>query len=60
MTLPAPRCFAICTASLPALPVAPLTPDAGMLILDVVAGEIACLEVLDRDDVREKLRAVLS
>jgi hypothetical protein len=37
-----------------------LTPDVGMLILDVVAGEIACLEVLDRDDVREKLRAVLS
>jgi hypothetical protein len=30
-------------------------PDDGMLILDVVAGEIACVEVLDRSDVREKL-----
>src|SRR5277367_1438036 len=31
-----------------------LLPTAGMLILDVVAGEIACVEVLDRNDVREK------
>jgi hypothetical protein len=36
-----------------------LTPEEGMLILDVVDGEIACVEVLDRDDVREKLDAVL-
>jgi len=36
-----------------------LTPEEGMLILDVVGGEIACVEVLDRDDVREKLDAVL-
>jgi hypothetical protein len=36
-----------------------LTPDEGMLILDVVAGEIACVEVLDRKDVREKLDALL-
>jgi hypothetical protein len=35
-----------------------LTPEEGMLILDVVAGEIACVEVLDRKDVREKLDAV--
>jgi hypothetical protein len=31
-----------------------------MLILDVVAREIACVEVPNRDDVREKLLAVLS
>jgi hypothetical protein len=36
-----------------------LMPEEGMLILDVVAGEIACVEVLDRNDVREKLYAVL-
>ena len=36
-----------------------LTPEEGMLILDVVAGEIACVEVLERPDVREKLVAVL-
>ncbi len=36
-----------------------LMPEDGMLILDVVAGEIACVEILDRDDVREKLDAVL-
>ncbi|MGA8222436.1 MAG: hypothetical protein WB780_12340 [Candidatus Acidiferrales bacterium] len=36
-----------------------LMPEDGMLILDVVAGEIACVEVLDRNDVREKLDAVL-
>jgi hypothetical protein len=36
-----------------------LTPNVGMVILDVVAEEIACVEVLDRHDVREKLDAVL-
>jgi hypothetical protein len=36
-----------------------LTPEKGMLILDVVAGRIACVEVLDRNDVRRKLDAVL-
>jgi hypothetical protein len=36
-----------------------LTPEEGMLILDVVAGEIACVEVLDRKDVRRKLDEVL-
>lgn len=36
-----------------------LMPEDGMLILDVVAGKIACVEVLDREDVREKLDAVL-
>ncbi len=36
-----------------------LLPEDGMLILDVVAGKIACVEVLDRNDVREKLDAVL-
>jgi len=36
-----------------------LIPEEGMLILDVVAGEIMCVEVLDREDVREKLDEVL-
>ncbi len=36
-----------------------LMPSEGMLILDVVAGEIGCIEVLDRADVRQKLDAVL-
>lgn len=36
-----------------------LTPEEGMLILDVVGEAIACVEILDRDDVREKLDAVL-
>lgn len=36
-----------------------LMPEEGMLILDVVDGEIACMEVLDREDVREKLDKVL-
>jgi hypothetical protein len=35
-----------------------LMPEEGMLILDVVAGEIACVEVLDRDDVLRKLLSV--
>jgi len=33
--------------------------EEGMLILDVVAGEIPCVEVLDRKDVRRKLDEVL-
>lgn len=36
-----------------------LTPNEGMLILDVVGGEIACVEVLDRPDVREKLLSLV-
>lgn len=36
-----------------------LMPEEGMLILDVVGGEIACVEVLDRNDVRRKLDEVL-
>jgi hypothetical protein len=37
-----------------------LFPDKGnLLILDVVAGEIACVELLDRADVRKQLLAVL-
>jgi hypothetical protein len=34
-------------------------PEDGMVILDVVAGEIACVEVLDRPDLRQKLLSVL-
>jgi len=36
-----------------------LAPDEGMVILDVVDDQIACVEVLDREDVREKLVSVL-
>ncbi|HXN18451.1 MAG TPA: hypothetical protein VN875_08990 [Candidatus Binatus sp.] len=36
----------------------PLTPDEGMVILDVVGAEIACVEVLNRNDVRQELDAV--
>ncbi len=36
-----------------------LSPEEGMLILDVVAGEIACVEVLDRKDVQQRLRELL-
>lgn len=36
-----------------------LTPDEGMLILDVVLETIACVEVLDRDELRQKLQAAL-
>jgi hypothetical protein len=36
-----------------------LTLDEGTVILDVVAGEIACVELLDRTDVRQKLDKVL-
>jgi len=32
-----------------------LAPDDGTIILDVVAGEIACVKVLDRPDIRGKL-----
>jgi hypothetical protein len=35
-----------------------LTPEEGMLILDVVGDKIACVEVLYRDDVRKKLVSV--
>jgi hypothetical protein len=37
-----------------------LLPEDGMVILDVVAGEIACVEVLDRPDIREKLVGVFT
>lgn len=36
-----------------------LTPEEGMLILDVVNGEIMCVEVLDREDIRHKLEEIL-
>jgi hypothetical protein len=36
-----------------------LTPEEGMLILDVVGGVIMCVEVLDRADVRQKLLSVV-
>lgn len=36
-----------------------LTPDKGMLILDVVEEAIACIEVLYRDEVLQGLDAVL-
>jgi hypothetical protein len=39
----------------PALRTIPLEPTKGMLILDVVDGEVASVEVLYRDEVREKL-----
>lgn len=35
-----------------------LTPQEGMLILDVVGDKIACVEVLYRDDKRKKLSTV--
>lgn len=37
-----------------------LAPEDGTLILDVVAAEIACVEVLDRKDVWQKLDEVLA
>jgi len=38
-----------------------LIPDDGaLLILDIVDGEIACVEVLDRPEVRRKLDEVLT
>jgi hypothetical protein len=36
-----------------------LMPEDGMLILDVVAGEIACVEILDRPYIRKKLLAAV-
>jgi hypothetical protein len=36
-----------------------LTPEEGMLILDVVGATIACVEVLYRDEVRQELLAIL-
>lgn len=36
-----------------------LAPEEGMLILDIVGDKIACVEVLYRDEVREKLIAAL-
>jgi hypothetical protein len=36
-----------------------LDPDKGMLILDVVDGVIAQVEILHRNDIRQKLLAVL-
>jgi hypothetical protein len=38
---------------------AALVPVEGKLILDVVGAEVACVEVLDREDVREKLLSIL-
>jgi hypothetical protein len=37
----------------------PLTPEKGMIILDVVDGKIACVEILYRDEIRSKLLKVL-
>jgi hypothetical protein len=36
-----------------------LAPHEGTIIVDMVDGEIECVEVLDRPDVREKLIPVL-
>jgi hypothetical protein len=36
-----------------------LEPGEGMLLLDVVANEIAHVEILNRDDIRQKLLSVL-
>lgn len=36
-----------------------LSPNDGMVNIDVAAGKIACVEVLYRDDVRGKLRSAL-
>ena len=36
-----------------------LAPEEGMLILDVVGQEIACVEVLYRNEIRQKLQAAL-
>jgi len=36
-----------------------LAPEAGTIILDVVADEITCVEVLDRPDIRELLLALV-
>jgi hypothetical protein len=34
-----------------------LAPGDGTIIFDVVQNQICCVEILDRDDVREKLLA---
>lgn len=36
-----------------------LGPENGMLVLDVVSGSIMYVEVLNRDDIRKSIRAVL-
>lgn len=36
-----------------------LAPEEGVLILDIVEVSIACVEVLYRDDIRQKLQAAL-
>lgn len=36
----------------------PLDPEQGMIIVDVLKNRIACIEVLDRDAVRQKLLAL--
>jgi hypothetical protein len=36
-----------------------LSPQQGMLILDIVADRIMCVEVLDRDEVRKALLALM-
>lgn len=37
-----------------------LEPNEGMLVLDVVGGAIACIEVLYRDDIRKVIELALS
>jgi hypothetical protein len=37
----------------------PLEPKGGMIIIDVVQGQIACIEILHRDEIRQKLLALL-
>jgi hypothetical protein len=37
----------------------PLEPRRGMLVLDVVGGAIACIEVLYRDDIRKTIELAL-
>jgi hypothetical protein len=36
-----------------------LMSEEGMLILGVVAGEVACVEILDRNDIRKNLDAFM-
>jgi hypothetical protein len=36
-----------------------LSPKTGMIILDVVDAKIACIEVLYRDEIRQKLLEIL-
>jgi hypothetical protein len=45
--------------TVPVIGIVELQPSQGMLILDVVNGEISCIEVLDRNDVRRKLQETL-